>query len=188
MTIVRSRFDRQKDELYETEEWVTEALLRHLDITGMKVREPAAGNHKMVRVLQREATHVYASDIRTYSQPHIESDFFADDAWYPPEHCDALITNPPYGRQNRLAMQFAELALQRCKGWVALLLTAKFDSGKSRVHLFRDNPRFSTKIVLLDRIQWFDGEYGGTEDHAWFVWAPVGMTVDARLEYETRMA
>ena len=83
---------------------------------------------------------------------------------------DAIITNPPYGKGNRDAVKFAELALERCPGLVALLLTAKFDFGKTRRHLFRDNPRFCAKIALVDRIQWFPGDSSGTEDHAWYVW------------------
>ena len=35
---------------------------------------------------------------------------------------DAIITNPPYGRGNRDAVRFAERALERCPGLVALLL------------------------------------------------------------------
>ena len=71
-----------------------------------------------------------------------------------------------------MAVSFAEKALARCTGNVALLLTMKFDSGLTRRHLFAHNPRFLAKIVLLDRIQWFEGEHTGTEDHAWFVWGP----------------
>ena len=63
---------------------------------------------------------------------------------------------------------------------MALLLTAKFDFGKTRRHLFRDNPRFAAKIALIDRIQWFPGDTSGTEDHAWYVWT-------ADTGYEPRM-
>lgn len=55
---------------------------------------------------------------------------------------------------------------------VALLLTAKFDFGKTRRHLFADNPRFMAKIALLDRISWAANGKTGTEDHAWYVWGP----------------
>ena len=48
-----------------------------------------------------------------------------------------LITNPPYGHRSFVATKFATKALQRCSGVVALLLTAKFDFGSTRAHLFK---------------------------------------------------
>lgn len=113
------------------------------------------------------------SDIKTYDRAHdFHFDFLNDvsDAY---EVYDAIITNPPYGKGNRDAVKFAEKALERCAGMVALLLTAKFDFGKTRRHLFADNPRFMAKIHLVDRIQWFEGASTGTEDHAWYVWGPM---------------
>ena len=95
-----------------------------------------------------------------------------------------IITNPPYGPHNKDAVTFARLALKRTDGWVALLLTAKFDFGKTRRDLFADNPRFAFKIALLDRIQWFPGATAGTEDHAWYVWGPAaGVSPPPRLFY-----
>lgn len=196
MTVVASRYVRQVNDLYETPAWVTEALLRHLpDLSGRAVWEPAAGNHRLADVLREHWVFVVTSDIETYSMPHdMTLDFFSAEAGNHklPAH-DAIITNPPYGRGNRDAVTFARLALKRCPGWVALLLTAKFDSGKTRTDLFRDNLRFAFKITLLDRIQWFNGPHGGTEDHAWFVWRPLNETPDnpalvakPRLIYEAR--
>jgi hypothetical protein len=86
-------------------------------------------------------------------------------------------------------VSFARLALERCRGWVALLLTAKFDFGSTRADLFADNPRFAFKIALVDRIQWFPGgEHEGTEDHAWYVWEPAGLHLyrSPRLFYAGR--
>mgnify|MGYP000863860740 CR=1 FL=1 len=173
MTVVASNFERRENELYETESWATRALLRHYPVAGLKVWEPAAGNHKMVGALKAADADVFASDITTYSMPHVEFDFISGGMFSPVAKCDAIITNPPYGKGNREAVRFAELALERCAGMVALLLTAKFDFGKTRFHLFRDNPRFAAKIALVDRIQWFEGAFTGTEDHAWYVWRPV---------------
>jgi hypothetical protein len=87
-----------------------------------------------------------------------------------------------------MAAKFARLALARCTGMVALLLTAKFDFGKTRADLFADNPRFAAKIALVDRIQWFAGPCEGTEYHAWYVWAPTAFATGgpARLLYAGR--
>lgn len=171
MTVVASNFDRKANELYETEAWATRALLKHFPVrAGLRVWEPAAGNHKIADALRAAGAVVKTSDIATYDRPHDASFDFLVDRPHREPCVDWIVTNPPYGKGNREAMQFAKLALERCDGLVALLLTAKFDFGKTRYHLFRDNPRFMAKIALTDRIQWFEGATTGTEDHAWFVW------------------
>jgi hypothetical protein len=172
MTVVASNFERKTNDLYETEAWATEALLRRFPVDGMTVWEPAAGNHKMADVLKARGANVITSDITEYYRSHnvVPLDFL--DSREEGFTADAIITNPPFGKGNRDAVRFAELALERCDGLVALLLTAKFDFGKTRFHLFRDNPRFAAKINLVDRIQWFPGATAGTEDHCWVVWRP----------------
>lgn len=178
MTVVASRYARKENDLYQTEPWATEALLRHFPMAGLTVWEPAAGNHLIADVLREAGASVVTSDIAVYDRQHdAVVDFLAPRFAYKNPRHDDIVTNPPYGKGNRDAVRFAELALNRCNGYVALLLTAKFDFGKTRVHLFRDNARFAAKIALLDRIQWFPGDTGGTEDHAWYVWAPVNVPV-----------
>jgi hypothetical protein len=176
MTVVASNYVRKENDLYQTEPWATQALLRHFPVTGLYVWEPAAGNHLIADVLKENGAEVETSDIATYDRQHDRIfDFFdtKPNGWFSPY--DVIITNPPYGKGNRQAVRFAELALERCQhGLVALLLTAKFDFGKTRHHLFRDNPRFCSKINLVDRIQWFPGDTTGTEDHAWYVWSALG--------------
>ena len=173
MTVVLSNYARKENDLYQTEPWATEALLRRFPMRGMSVWEPAAGNHLMADVLREHGARVHCSDIATYDREHSTFDFLAGE-YHDLGTYDAIITNPPYGKGNRDAVRFAELALDRCQGVVALLLTAKFDFGKTRRHLFADNPRFWAKIALVDRIQWFPGDTSGTEDHAWYVWAETG--------------
>ncbi|MHC3940204.1 hypothetical protein [Paenochrobactrum sp. BZR 201-1] len=169
MTVVASNYARKENDLYQTEPWVTEALLRRFPLNGQSVWEPAAGNHLMVDVLKEHSPMVVASDIVVYDREHdFIYDFLSDVDHY--FSADTLITNPPYGKGNRDAVKFAENALERCAGMVALLLTTKFDFGKTRRHLFADNPRFIAKINLVDRIQWFEGATTGTEDHAWYIW------------------
>lgn len=173
MTVVASNYARKENDLYQTEPWATEALLRHFPVRGLTVWEPAAGNHLLADVLRESAADVLTSDIAEYDREQgWLFDFLARGHGPTVFHdtVDAIITNPPYGKGNRDAVKFAELALERCDGIVALLLTAKFDFGKTRRHLFRDNPRFCAKIALVDRIQWFPGDSSGTEDHAWYVW------------------
>lgn len=171
MTVVASNYARAANDLYQTEPWATEVLLRHFPIAGLEVWEPAAGNHLMADVLRDHGAVVKTSDIVTYDREHNAIRDFLN-APYAGPNFDAIITNPPYGKGNRDAVRFAELALDRCDGMVALLLTAKFDFGKTRRHLFQDNPRFMAKIALLDRISWAGNGETGTEDHAWYVWGP----------------
>lgn len=191
MTVVASNYVRKENDLYQTEPWATEALLRHFPVAGLRVWEPAAGNHLMADVLRDAKADVVTSDIAAYDRRHDATiDFLAPRFNYKNPPHEAIITNPPYGKGNRDAVTFARLALKRCAGLVALLLTAKFDFGKTRADLFAGNPRFCAKIALVDRIQWFPGESSGTEDHAWYVWGPapgqgVGM---AKLIYEGRAA
>jgi hypothetical protein len=192
MTVVASNYARKENDLYQTEPWATEALLRHFPVSsGTVVWEPAAGNHLMADVMREHGAKVVTSDIATYDREHDSYfDFLSplSAASTHPRNFNAIYTNPPYGVQNRDAVKFARLALKRCAGWVALLLTAKFDFGKTRADLFADNPRFCAKIALVDRIQWFPGDSSGTEDHAWYVWGPApGLGIGrARLIYEGR--
>lgn len=188
MTVVASNYARAANDLYQTEPWATEALLRHSPVAGLSVWEPAAGNHAIVRVLRLHGASVFTSDIATYDVEHDHIfDFLNGFQAGPPSFFDAIITNPPYGKGNRDAVRFAELALDRCSGTVALLLTAKFDFGKTRRHLFADNPRFMAKIALLDRISWAGNGETGTEDHAWYVWGP-GSYADATMAWEGKAA
>lgn len=190
MTVVASNYARKENDLYQTEPWATEALLRHFPMGA--AWEPAAGNHLIADVLSDHGASVITSDIITYDREH----HFLYDFLRPslkPESAkafDNIVTNPPYGKGNRDAVTFAQLALTRCSGFVALLLTAKFDFGKTRRHLFAANARFCAKIALVDRIQWFPGATSGTEDHAWYVWGPSPGNVigGARLIYEGRDA
>lgn len=172
MTVVASNYERKQNDLYQTEPWATEALLRHYSFRSATVWEPAAGNHLMADVLREHGATVRTSDIVTYDRQHDAIfDFLALRPHHEPS-IQAIITNPPYGKGNRDAVRFAQNALERCDGYVCLLLTAKFDFGKTRANLFRENKRFEAKIALVDRIQWFPGDTSGTEDHAWYVWGP----------------
>jgi hypothetical protein len=173
MTVVASNYARKENDLYQTEPWATEALLRILPISeGGWIWEPAAGNHLIADVLREHGAKVATSDIAIYDRQHDWMFDFLKGEMYPKTRFDAIITNPPYGKGNRDAVRFAELALERCDGFIALLLTAKFDFGKTRRHLFGECNRFMVKIALVDRIQWFPGDTSGTEDHAWYVWGP----------------
>jgi hypothetical protein len=146
---------------YQTPEWCTEALVPHLgDLSDKVIWEPASGTGQMVRVLERYAKKVVATDIET------GTDFLT----YGGVTCDVVVSNPPYA----LATAFIEHALELMRpagGIVAMLLRADFDSAASRRHLFADCPAFAQKIVLTRRIRWFEKSKGSPSfNHAFYVW------------------
>lgn len=192
MTKRPSKFKRRKNDLYETERYGTRAFTQHFPVKGMRIWECAAGNHMMADALREEgAALVFTSDIKVYNRQHHRVIDFTRDidlSFMQQKKIDAIITNPPYGFQNRLAAVFLQLALDRCDGLVAMLLDVGFDSGKTRQHLLGKNPRFAAKIVLMDRLRWFeDSRTDGTSDHAWFVFFPKGKKHNGpRLLYSQR--
>ena len=88
----------------------------------------------------------------------------------------ALVTNPPFGKRGELAEAFIRHALELEPPIAAFLLRVDFDSAKTRRDIFQNCPFFAGKIVLLDRIVWFEreGAASPSENHAWFIWSRVG--------------
>jgi hypothetical protein len=74
------------------------------------------------------------------------------------------------GSQGRLAADFVRHAMKLKAERVVLLLKVDFDSAKTRTDLFRDQLTFAGKIVLLDRIKWFNGPSSPSDNHALFAW------------------
>ena len=156
-----SGFLRQPNEAYSTPVWVAEIVANHLRVRE-RVRtiwEPAAGDSAFAVALRDEGFGVIATtdDFLKYTSA--------------PEPVDCVCTNPPYcdGRRSELACAFIRHALDLAPV-VAMLLRVDFDSAKGRKDLFSYCPRFAGKIVLLDRIKWFDGPSSPSDNHAWFVW------------------
>ena len=149
-----SGYERKERDLYETPEWVTEALLPHIR-PFMHVWEPACGSGKMVRALKAAGFAVWDSDIAA-DWSAVRFDFLDCKETLAP---DGIITNPPY----ELGTEFCEHALKLMEpvgGMVAMLMRTDFDHAKTRSHLFRDCPAFAKKVVLTKRIVWFEPEPG----------------------------
>lgn len=163
----QSGYERKERDLYETPEWVTEALLPHLPGRPLEIWEPACGSGKMSKVLAREPHRVIATDI--YDPKGIAVDFLGVLAPVGGQY-DAIITNPPY----ELATEFIDRALafqQATGGIVAMLLRTDFDHAKSRGRLFSGCSAFAKKLVLTRRIKWFEDSKGQPSfNHAWFIW------------------
>jgi hypothetical protein len=158
-----SGYARQAGDVYETPDWVTLAVVPYLRQHCSCPWDPANGpRSKIIKELRESgfgARAVATSDdfIARTSLPHLR--------------IDSICTNPPYGVGGRLACRFIVHAIELVPV-VAMLLRVDFDSGKTRVGLFRDCPAFDRKIVLLDRIVWFEreGAPGPSENHAWYIW------------------
>jgi hypothetical protein len=161
-----SGYERRPNEDYPTPRWVAAVIAEHLRRKRVKtVWEPAAGNGALADALVREGFTVVSTT----------DDFLSHTKT--PEPVDCICTNPPYGEDRRslVACEFIRQALTLAPV-VAMLLRVDFDSGKARKGLFRDCPAFAGKIVLLDRIKWFDGPSAPSDNHAWFVWDSVKKT------------
>jgi hypothetical protein len=157
-----SGYERKPADLYETPYWVTEALQPYM-VHHKVVWEPAAGNGKMVRVLRDAGKTVISTDIST------GQDFLSIiGAPGPAGGPDAIVTNPPY----TLAKEFIEHSLRQFNPpMVAMLLRTDFDHAKTRMHLFKNCPQFSKKLVLTKRIVWFESPGAAPSfNHAWFIW------------------
>ena len=164
--ILASTWARREWDHYETEEWVTEALLKHESFT--KVWEPAVGKGKMAKVLQKHGADVYGSDIWDYGCGYDVADFLL--TWGNPDQRD-IVTNPPFAED--LADQFIEHALLLTRpfgGRVCLLLRNEFDCAVSRRHIFGEAP-FACKLVLLKRPRWVADSTGSPRhNYAWYIW------------------
>lgn len=162
-----SGYERKERDLYETPEWVTEALLPHIsDRVSAPIWEPAAASGKMVRALEK-ISPVFASDVAPGSSFVERQDFL--EATKASFDFDYIVTNPPY----ELATEFIikALALVNPNGLVAMLLRTDFDHAKTRAPLFGGCPRFAKKLVLTKRIKWFEDSNGQPSfNHAWFIW------------------
>jgi hypothetical protein len=158
-----SGYARKERDLYETPEWVTVVLLRHLR-PMQDIWEPACGTGKMVRALNTAGFNVYCTDI---DRGEDFLDRSTPTGW---ENFDAIITNPPYG----LAVEFIWHAINLTEergGLVAMLLRTDFDHAKTRADIFGECEQFAKKVVLTKRIRWFPDSKGSPSfNHAWFVW------------------
>lgn len=157
----KSGYKRKRRDRYETPAWVTDCVAGYIH-GRRRIWEPACASGKMTRALRKHGFVVLGSDIAS------GRDFLKRRSMLP--GYSAIVTNPPY----ELATEFIEHALaltKRVRGYVAMLLRTDFDHAKTRRHLFKDCPAFAGKIVLTQRIIWFEGTGGKPSfNHAWFIW------------------
>jgi hypothetical protein len=154
-----SGYERKPDEAYETIPWPVVALLSHLGPIRRAWDCCDRTSGRLVATLQARGIDTVGT----------KQDFLTVTA--PPDGVSDLITNPPYGenRRGELAVRFIEHALELAIPRIAVLLRNDFNSAISRQHLFRRCQIFAGKIVLLNRIKWFDGPSSPSDNHSWFL-------------------
>jgi hypothetical protein len=177
-------YARVERDFYPTPAWVIEALAEHVELAGMRIWEPACGDGRMSEALKAAGASVYSTDIEDRGYAGLDAVFDFLVARPAPALFKKIVTNPPYGEDNKTAVKFVERGLQHIGsgGSLALLLPNDFDSAKSRRHLFADCLDFVAKIVLTRRIKWFEpppGERNKSpkENHAWFLWCSTARRV-----------
>jgi hypothetical protein len=155
-----SGYARKPDEQYETVAWVVVALLPHVGKIEHAWDPCDRGSGRLIATLRNCGIDAVGT----------VEDFLG--TFEPPVGVSHLITNPPYGenRRGEMAERFIAHALQLDVPHVAMLLRNDFDSAIRRQHLFRLNPMFAGKVILLNRIKWFAGDSSPSDNHAWFLW------------------
>lgn len=154
-----SAFERNERDLYPTELWVTQALLR---VAGPRLKElgevwePACGRGDMALELMNYGLKTQCSDIfageamlEVHEHPNCVAleghDFFNTRT----PNCPAIVTNPPFGK---LAERFVRKALSLNAPFVAMLLRTDFNHGSTRTDLWK--PPFAYEVVLTSRPRW----------------------------------
>lgn len=180
-----SGFERFAKDRYWTHPWLTNVLLRHVNMQERPgiVWEPAAGRGDIANVLLDHGLDVFASDIDLSEfdgslcecanldfLDHSSEDFDGD---FDPDlmGLTSVITNPPYDKAVdfcRKALEFENIRL------VAMLLRAEFGYASSRVDLFTEQPfAFEIKLTTRPRWDWWfrdRPEASPRHNFSWFVW------------------
>jgi hypothetical protein len=154
-----SSSDRPATDFYETPEEVTQALVDYLLIEkAARIWEPACGNNRIVRVLQRNGYEVVGTDIQT------GNDFLQETT---NRDCDWVITNPPFHYAEAFVRHAATLQLDG----FAFLLKSQYWHSMKRNRLFFDiRPTFV--LPLSWRPDFLFGTKSGspTMEVLWTVW------------------
>ncbi len=178
-----SEYGRLADDRYQTPSWVTGVLLNRVRFDRpMRILEPCAGDGLMVAVLRDAGHFVFASDIEP-DLPGLDrvADFL--DADLSDCGCDTLITNPPYNLITEMVRHALSLPYLKT---IAILGGSGFDYAKLRADLFCHS-RFRTKLLLQQRIVWFEGAQKGrpSTNHAWYIWgSPTNYPAELRYQVE----
>jgi hypothetical protein len=167
--VQRSPLSDRKDDLYETPDVATEALLR-VESLPHHIWEPACGPGRIVKILRRAGHTVWATDLVDYGCPNSQGriDFLMERQTR--IDVEAIVTNPPF----KIANEFVAHALDMCPRVIMLLRLAFLESDRrtpildnghlARVHLFRK------RLPMMHRAGWEGRKSNSGMAFAWFVW------------------
>jgi hypothetical protein len=161
----RSPLSIRKDDLYETPSIATEKLLRAEKLPSY-IWEPACGRGAIASVLTAEGHKVCSSDLVDYGEGYAGIDFLMERKL--PEHCTAIVTNPPY----KLGNEFVRHAIELCP-LVIMLLRLAFLESESRADLINRLSRvhvFGRRLPMMHRHGWEGKKINSGMAFAWFVW------------------
>lgn len=184
--LYESNYERNENDRYWTHPWLVDALLQTVEVPTF-VWEPAAGRGDMTRALQAWGCEVISSDIDlsefdsglgiAYEQNFVEADGIPCFTGNQP--VKAIVTNPPYSVPRGIAYAFARKAIDFMRNteieFVAMLLRAEFNSGKSRADIFGSCPEYFGELVLTERPRWDwwfreKPEASPRHNFSWFLW------------------
>lgn len=167
-------------DFFPTPPWATRALcevvLPAIGLAPLYLNhhawEPACGEGHMAEVLAEYFVSVWSTDVHPYGFGSVGS-FVGEgfDVAQAPEHCDWIITNPPFN----LAGEFVRRALKDAKRGVAMLTrTSWLDGGARYREIFEPHPplavaQFCERVPMV-KGRW-DPEASTATSYAWVVWA-----------------
>lgn len=169
-------YERAARDFYPTEPWVTRALCQAVEFDNRGLLwEPACGDGRMSKVLEKWHAAVVSSDIGDYGYGETGRDFLdpSTSAWLQNLRAGpiaAIVTNPPFN----LAVQFILRGLELThpsQGKVAILQRHEFDAPVSNHPLFQAPNPFAAKLVLPRRPRWSDSDKASPRfPYAWYLW------------------
>lgn len=167
-------YERAANDFYPTEPWVTRALCRAVEFDNRGLLwEPACGDGRMARELDRWHPAVVASDIADYGYGEPGRDFLdpATVKWLADRRAGAvaaIVTNPPFDRAIAFITRALELT-RASQGKVAIVQRHEFDAPAKNHPLFK--PPFAAKLVLHKRPRWSgDDKASPRFPYAWYLW------------------
>jgi hypothetical protein len=168
-------YEVRGDDLYETPEVATRALLNYIDVRpGDIVWEPACGPGAIVRELQAHKKQVCYSDINDYGLKDQVVRNFLDYKFGDEPACDWVITNPPFMKGQ--AHKFRNHALNTLKiPNVALLVRLAYLEGVGRMLDHQDGTMakviiFSRRLPMMHRHGWEGPTNSSSMAFCWVVW------------------
>lgn len=162
-----SNSDRQEHDYYATDPVAIKMLAQTDFFAGVKsVWEPACGGGHLAKAMEDLGLEVLATDLYNQGYGEPGHDFLKATE----NHCDAIVTNPPY----KYALEFAQKMVDLGVDKFAVFLKLTFLEGQKRLEFFQEHPP-RTVAVCTNRIQC--AKNGAPEEfakssaacYAWFI-------------------